>query len=104
MVLTPEIEQQMIDKHIDKDLTLQFLAKYRNNRRNRQKKTRASDIPSIDGKTILDLTKGIEFIYPYRSAVENLQKTGVNLDPADYGRIRQDKIVLVKNANCPKAC
>ncbi|MFP4267296.1 MAG: UTP--glucose-1-phosphate uridylyltransferase [Spirochaetaceae bacterium] len=74
--LTPAVEQDFIDKQIDRELSVSILERYNRGEFDRFTLPKAAGFPQIDGERIVDTTKDLSYTLPYKTAVERVQETG----------------------------
>ncbi|HEY9053628.1 MAG TPA: UTP--glucose-1-phosphate uridylyltransferase [Rectinemataceae bacterium] len=79
MKITPELEADMISKGIDIGLSLELLEAYNSGRYDAFTSVRASGVPKIDGKTVVDLRGEHGFSFPAEQAIERLSSLGIDL-------------------------
>ncbi|MFO7849156.1 MAG: UTP--glucose-1-phosphate uridylyltransferase [Spirochaetia bacterium] len=72
----PAIEQDFIDKRIDRELSISILERYNRGEFDRFTLPKATGFPQIDGERIIDTTKNLTYSLPYKTAVERVEGLG----------------------------
>ncbi len=73
--LNPLIEQQFVEKRIDRELSLSILDRYNSGELNRFSRPEVDSFPQIDGDRIVDTTCELSYTLPYSTAQERLGPT-----------------------------
>ncbi len=94
---TPEIEADMHAKKIDLQLTRKLLNRYNEGKFDNIKPVQVTDIPSIDGETVIDLTNEFEFTIDRHTAQQNIDQLGLAIDLTTIGTVSGTKLHFSKN-------
>jgi len=94
--VSPELAVQMRKKGIDLGLTAKILTRYNQGYYAHIKPVEVGGIPEVDGKTILDLTGNITLRMNYTEAKQNIDRLGLNVNPAKTGVVEGEEIVFTR--------
>jgi hypothetical protein len=95
--LSNELKKKMVEKGIDVELTLELLNNYNRGKYDHIKPVKASDLPDIDGETILDMVEeGFAYRVPGEAARESLHELGLEESLLEEGERENDSVVFTR--------
>jgi len=80
----PELAQSMREQKIDLRLTRKILDKYNQGAYDHIKPVEVSEIPKVDGKTIIDVTRNPSLTMDVETARKNLARLGLEVDVKQF--------------------
>ena len=82
----PELAQVMREQKIDLQLTRKILDKYNQGAYDHIQPVVVSELPKVDGKTIIDVTRNLSLTMDLETARTNLARLGVELDLDQFAK------------------
>lgn len=94
----PLIAADMRQKQIDLGLTRKILDKFNAGRYDHVTPVAVTDLPTVDGKQIIDLTGDLRVELDWETARRNIERLGLEIDLALIGKIGGTKICFDRNS------
>lgn len=95
---TPELAQNMREQQIDLRLTRKILDRYNQGHYDHVETVKVSDIPSVDGTTIIDVTGDLRLELDLATVARQFERLGVELDPAQLGAVSDATVTFERAA------
>lgn len=95
---SPSLAVEMRKKGIDLRLTRDILEKYNAGEFDRFQPVKATGVPKIDGKRIIDLTGEVEVRVELTTAQKNLEKWGLKINLSEFCKVEGTEGVFDKKA------
>ncbi|RKX79221.1 MAG: hypothetical protein DRP87_03825 [Spirochaetes bacterium] len=92
--ISPELEREIEEKKINAEETLKILSNYNKGAYDHIKPIKATGIPGIDGKTIMDIRGDFKWEIGREEALSNMEKLGITADLARFGEKKGDKLLF----------
>ena len=92
------LEADMKEKGIDIKLTQKILSKFNAGQYDHIEPVKVTNIPVLDGKTIIDLTGDLQVRIDLKRAQQNIDKLGLAVDLTKIGQVVDGEIIFDKSA------
>lgn len=89
-----ELAQSMRDQKVDLRLTRKILDRYNQGAYDHIKPVIVSELPKVDGKTIIDVTQELSLTLALETAQANLSRLGLELDLKQFATVTGSKVTF----------